>query len=534
MRFYPAILFYLLILATMQPACTTKDSMRGVGTASIDGGNGKGFGGETEDPPPSDSKTLVRIGNAKIRCETLQSSFVCKIYVVTDSGLETLATGFAPGVTVSFTLSGLETIISNALSCSQQNAGLSYVCTFNEGVLSPNVQIGVRLEVRDERSSQTEQSSTVAALSRAHDTWRTMSPVPAAFATSGAKLNAHAVWTGSQMIIWGGFYGPDGGNADGASYDPVTDSWKAISNTSAPSTRRFHGMVWTGKVVVVWGGAYGYIAADGGMYDPVQDAWTPTSMVNSPVGVYGNAFVWTGSKILTYGGVCMSCGPGGTTVALNTGAKFDPELNEWSTMSNAGAPAPVVYREMPHQAAYVGGKMFVFGGDTQGLADSGLYDPALDQWSAASTLNKPNGDSSTVVIGNKVFAFGGMGGPAGWVAINTGAIYDPAKDEWEVLPTTNAPSPRVMPSLVYTGTKVIVYGGALGYSVGAGYDTTFNDGGIYDLQTKKWSPLASVNAPVKRVQHTAVWTGAEMLIFGGSQAVSESVNTLNNGAAYYP
>src|ERR1043166_4396113 len=46
-----------------------------------------------------------------------------------------------------------------------------------------------------------------------------------------------AVWTGSEMIIWGG----DGSNFQvntGARYNPITDSWTATtSTTNAPDAR---------------------------------------------------------------------------------------------------------------------------------------------------------------------------------------------------------------------------------------------------------------------------------------------------------
>ena len=43
-----------------------------------------------------------------------------------------------------------------------------------------------------------------------------------------------AVWTGSEMIVWGGF---DSGTSylnTGGRYNPSTDSWTATSTTNAP------------------------------------------------------------------------------------------------------------------------------------------------------------------------------------------------------------------------------------------------------------------------------------------------------------
>ena len=44
-----------------------------------------------------------------------------------------------------------------------------------------------------------------------------------------------AVWTGSEMIVWGGVR--PGLLNTGGRYDPGTDSWTATSTTNAPSAR---------------------------------------------------------------------------------------------------------------------------------------------------------------------------------------------------------------------------------------------------------------------------------------------------------
>ena len=70
--------------------------------------------------------------------------------------------------------------------------------------------------------------------------------------------NAHtAVWTGTEMIVWGGW---DDSNAfnTGGRYNPSTDSWTATSTINAPSARWDYNFpaVWTGSEMIVWGGRY--------------------------------------------------------------------------------------------------------------------------------------------------------------------------------------------------------------------------------------------------------------------------------------
>ena len=59
------------------------------------------------------------------------------------------------------------------------------------------------------------------------------------------------MWTGSEMIVWGGG-GASFANTGGR-YNPSTDSWTATSTTNAPSARFAHTAVWTGSEMIVWG-----------------------------------------------------------------------------------------------------------------------------------------------------------------------------------------------------------------------------------------------------------------------------------------
>ena len=61
-----------------------------------------------------------------------------------------------------------------------------------------------------------------------------------------------AVWTGTEMIVWGGSAGSI--TATGGRYDPASDSWNATSTSGVPSSRWFHTAVWTGEAMIVWGG----------------------------------------------------------------------------------------------------------------------------------------------------------------------------------------------------------------------------------------------------------------------------------------
>jgi hypothetical protein len=98
------------------------------------------------------------------------------------------------------------------------------------------------------------------------DTWTTTSGPP------DPRAGPTAVWTGSEMIVWGG--GNNLGNLNtGGRYNPATDSWTATTSTNAPTARAYHTAVWTGSEMVVWGGYDGTYLGRGVRYNRENDRW---------------------------------------------------------------------------------------------------------------------------------------------------------------------------------------------------------------------------------------------------------------------
>ena len=83
----------------------------------------------------------------------------------------------------------------------------------------------------------------------------------------------------------------------------VDDMWAPTSLTNAPDGRTFHTAVWTGSEMIVWGGVdfSGYFST-GGRYDPTTDSWTATSTTNAPDARETHTAVWTGSEMIVWGG----------------------------------------------------------------------------------------------------------------------------------------------------------------------------------------------------------------------------------------
>jgi len=189
------------------------------------------------------------------------------------------------------------------------------------------------------------------------------------------------------------------------------------------------------------------------------------------------------------------------------GACADP----WAPLPTEGAP-PARGR---HVAVWTGDKMIVWGGTTtpdasSNLSNGGVFDMASYQWSPMSEVGAPAARQGATAVwtGEKMVVWGGRDGAT---FFNDGGVYDPATNSWSAITPNGAPGARVHHTAVWTGTLMIVWGGV--------NDTNqLNSGGRYDPATDTWSPTAPLPAPAApRQNHTAVWddANARMLIYGG-------------------
>ncbi len=89
------------------------------------------------------------------------------------------------------------------------------------------------------------------------------------------------------MIVWGGS-SSSGYLTTGGRYNPGTDSWTATSTTNAPAGRIEHTAVWTGSEMIVWGGYFydgsPHYLNTGGRYNPEHGQLDATSITNAPIG----------------------------------------------------------------------------------------------------------------------------------------------------------------------------------------------------------------------------------------------------------
>ncbi|MDB6111020.1 MAG: Kelch repeat-containing protein, partial [Pedosphaera sp.] len=146
------------------------------------------------------------------------------------------------------------------------------------------------------------------------EAWTKLATGPTNTGTYSPVRKGHtAVWTGSEMIIWGGNNGSL--RNDGARYNPAADSWTVLSQAGSPSARADHTAVWTGTEMIIWGGDL--TQNTGARYKPSTDSWQPVSTINAPSAREYHGAVWTGSQMVVWGGWDAQS-------LINTGGRYNP------------------------------------------------------------------------------------------------------------------------------------------------------------------------------------------------------------------
>lgn len=279
-------------------------------------------------------------------------------------------------------------------------------------------------------------------------TWQWYLPISNLGIDGDRKEHSIAVWTGSEMIV---IY-KDAVYSDFKKYNPQTQSWSKISDINGPSSTIFGCGAWNGMELLFWR------SMDSNKiykYNPTNDIWTfvtPTNILNTPGMRYAPTAVWSGNDLIIWGGG----GPNG----YNSGKKYNVASNSWISMSNLNSPAV-----FEHIAVWTGNEMLVWGGtNTIGGRDSIIYkyNNSTNSWTQIVGLNSPTPrkGSTAVWTGSEMLVFGGGKDNYNYCQDKT-YLYKPSNNTWYRIDDNNIGlSPREFSLSVWTGTEMIIWGGA--------------------------------------------------------------------------
>lgn len=277
-------------------------------------------------------------------------------------------------------------------------------------------------------------------------------------------------------------------------YNPATGAWSAAASLSSVRTHHAAVRLPTG-VVLITGGVDGGAAdlASAALYDPYSNTW-------STAGSMATARSNTTATALSNGNVLVA-GGFSSGVAIATAEFFDP--GSWSSR------APMSIARSGHSATVLkDGRVLVAGGITaSGVTKSAeIYDPVSNTWAVAPDMLVARlRPAATLLLDGRVLITGGSSGIALSTALSSAEIYNPAMNEWSAAASMSSPrvdhtsvrmaeiSPIFPPPEPGAG-RVMVMGGY-------GSSAPLSTGAIYTASTNSWSSIDPM--PAARYHHTA-------------------------------
>lgn len=320
-------------------------------------------------------------------------------------------------------------------------------------------------------------------------------PLPAAPIVG--RLGPSGVWTGTEMIVWGGYARSEdvGQASDGAIYDPAARAWRTIASAPA-GVQGGAAVAWTGDEMLVWASSSPDGPVGAASYDPSTDSWR-----RLPAGPLGKresfSSVWTGKELIVVGGNL------GDTLAEPLAAALDPESGTWRLLPALNRitglmPSPGV--------VWDGHEVFVMGTVCATYLSSCsprllAYDPATDALRTlafAKALNVPQLRLVGVNGTDLVFSTEAQ---AKAVVVR----YDPAADSWRKGPLARFPVPiGAYTQRAWLGDRLVLADGSSGLQ-------------IYSLGTDRWETISPGPSPLNSREGSAiVWTGTELIAWSGT------------------
>ncbi len=322
--------------------------------------------------------------------------------------------------------------------------------------------------------------------------WQPMPKAPIA-----GRVSAGVVWTGEEMIVWGGVVRGQHieGVGDGAAFDPARASWRSIR--SAPEGVLGGGgqaAAWTGRRAVFWAGNSPDGPARGAVYNPRTDRWRRLS--RGPLGAReGYVSAWTGAELVIVGG------SSGDALARPIAAAVDPRADSWRRLPGLNALDGL----LPSGVVVTGDRLFIGGvvydcpapdPCTSGPAFLS-YDLGSDQMQEIDLTNAPDPSFTPVGwTGTEVF---GTGDDRSSIV-----FYDPVTDRWR----TGATAPCAVEDSADRQVAFLVDR----YVAACGKDALQ----IYTLASDTWESVPAGHSPLNsRWGSQIAWTGEELIVWSG-------------------
>jgi len=343
----------------------------------------------------------------------------------------------------------------------------------------------------------------------------------------GARYDAHAFWTGGEVLVIGGTveppcppnadcFQPVVALTDGAAYDSSAKSWREIADAPFP--------LHLGSGAVVDDVLYVLVPPLPGEADPLpgallayhvtDDRWE--QLEGPPDDEWGSlTLAAAGSDLIAYRGSHETPG---------LDFRFDPETGDWQEL-----PVDPVAPSFDRSLVWTGSELVLIGVELveqPGSSEPPIYRAAALDLDSGAWHRMPD---SEIVVWNPAWTWsdgsivnasiGGADGGAvnGWGRTYPfGGVLDPETGEWSALPDPPA-EPGPFP----------------GIATGGGPYVVSSEGWVLHTPTGAWAALQRPpDAPDEG--EARVWAGDRLIVWGGVRWAGDDPTILDGGWEWLP
>ncbi len=198
--------------------------------------------------------------------------------------------------------------------------------------------------------------------------------------------------------------------------------------------------------------------------------------------------------------------------ALNDVWRFNLLTGVWEEPSTASADLPPP-RYSGGGTSIDGHLVMTHGIGAQRLDDTWRFNQQTVEWEPFTAAEaRPVGRClfPTAAYQGDLVLHGGCALPLDSCFLDDTWLYDVATGQWRELVTDLKPMGRHYHTIVTTDAGQLILFGGLDSS-----ETPRHDTWLLDLEASTWYVVETAEGPSARYQHTAVWTGETMLLYGG-------------------
>lgn len=235
----------------------------------------------------------------------------------------------------------------------------------------------------------------------------------------------------------------------GAVYNPHTNIWRRLPNGPL-GVREGYASVWTGKELLIFGGhaGDGIATPTAAAVNPQTGSWQRLPTLDAVKGLaVANGAVWDGREAFVSGDLYHHDRFAGPILLA-----FSPETDKVREIDLAKAPIAPNQRSQLDPVGWSGTEVVFWTGAVSSSSLVVRYNPASGRWKKASAA-PCTGSTQIAWIRNGVVAGCGTSGVQ---------IYSPRTDSWRTINTEPSPlNTKERSAIVWTGTNLIVWSGAV-------------------------------------------------------------------------